>query len=141
MNDPIQRACLRFGWTAVAVFLTLGIALEACHLFKLPYYLDGTLRRELWTLAHAHGTLLGLLTVVFGLTAGTCLPDERTRRIASWLVRLGALLVPVGFFLGGIGNTEVDPSPPIVLVPLGALLALLGVASLAVGSWRSRSGE
>ncbi len=136
MNDPVQRSCLRFGWTAVAGFLALGLALEVCHLFKAPFYVDATLRRELWTLAHAHGALLGLTTVVFGLTAERCLPDLGARRTASWLLRAGALLVPLGFFLGGVGNAEGDPSPSILVVPLGAALAFLGILAAAIGAFR-----
>ena len=48
-----------------------------------------------------------------------------TRRaaVARDLVR-GAILLPLGFFLGGVLNREGDPSLGIVLVPLGALFLL-----------------
>jgi hypothetical protein len=136
MNDPTSRASLRFGWTAVAGFLLLGLVLESFHLWKAPFYLEHRLRRELWTLAHAHGTLLGALNVLFALTALACLPDEKARRRAGAALRAGGLLVPLGFLLGGIGNSEGDPSPFILLVPAGAVLAFLGVGALARGAWR-----
>ena len=68
-EDAPSAACLRLGWTLVAVFLGMGLVLESFHLVKLPYYLDVRLRRELWTLAHTHGTLLGAVNVLFGLSA------------------------------------------------------------------------
>ena len=136
--DP---TCLRFGWTAVAGFLLLGIVLEACHLWKAPFYVDQALRRELWTLAHAHGTLLGVLTLVFATVGARCLPAEGTRRAASLMLRAGALLVPAGFFLGGVGNAEGDPSPFILMVPLGAGLAFLAVAATALGAWRTQGQD
>jgi len=140
MTDPVARAALRQGWTAVAGFLLLGIALESLHLVKAPFYVDARLRRELWTLAHAHGTLLGALTVLFAVTGAACLPDERARRRAGRALRTGALLVPLGFLLGGIGNAEGDPSLFIALVPVGAALALYGTGALALGAWRSSAG-
>ena len=45
-----------------------------------------SLRRELWTLAHAHGNLLGILCLVFGLL-GARLGDGPARsRTDRWLV-------------------------------------------------------
>jgi hypothetical protein len=40
----------------------------------------------------------------------------------------GAILMPLGFFLGGILNSEGDPSLGIALVPLGALLLVMALA-------------
>jgi len=61
---------LRFGWWSLLVFLTLGIALDAMHGFKLGWYLDtvNETRRLMFTLAHAHGTLLGLIHLGFAAT-------------------------------------------------------------------------
>ncbi|HEY8174006.1 MAG TPA: hypothetical protein VIH21_13040, partial [Dehalococcoidia bacterium] len=57
------RRHLRFGWWSLFVFATLGLTLEALHGFKVRAYLDvsNDTRRLMWTLAHAHGTLLGLV--------------------------------------------------------------------------------
>lgn len=134
-SDPTSSACLRFGWMMVAVFLTGGMLLESFHLIKLPLYLDVLIRRELWTLAHAHGALLGAIVILFGLSATRLVADEQRRRTAGRLLRVGAVLVPTGFFLGGIGNAEGDPSLAILLVPTGAALALLGIG-LALFSGR-----
>lgn len=126
----ISRTCLVHGWIMVTLFLTMGLVLESFHLVKLPFYVDVHLRRELWTLAHAHGTLLGAITVLFGLSVARL---ERVRGLAAAgkLLRAGSVLVPVGFLLGGVGNSEGDPSLFILLVPTGGALALLGLAMLA----------
>lgn len=136
MTDTASRAALRYGWAAIAVFLLLGLCLESLHLIKAPFYLEIHIRRELWTLAHAHGTLLGLVNVVFALCATQCIANDRARARASIMVRAGAVLVPVGFFFGGIGNSEVDPSLLIVLVPIGAVMVLYAAAVTALGAWR-----
>lgn len=130
--DRASQACLRLGWTMITAFLFLGLVLESFHLVKLPFYLDVHLRRELWTLAHAHGTLLGAINVLFGLSATRMMLHAGRRETASKLLRFGSLLVPAGFLLGGIANTEGDPSLFIFLVPTGALLALLGLGLLVL---------
>jgi hypothetical protein len=125
-----------YGWTALVFFIGLGIVLETFHLFKSPFYLEVHLRRELWTLAHAHGTLLALLNVAFALTAPRAVAAEPSRRRASRLVRSGAVLVPLGFLLGGVGQAEGDPSLAIFLVPVGAVLLILGVGTVALSLLR-----
>src|SRR5207245_9394239 len=64
------RRHLRIGWWSLLVFATLGLVLESLHGFKVRAYLDvsNETRRLMWTLAHAHGTLLGVVNVLFGLT-------------------------------------------------------------------------
>ena len=99
-DNDIARSCIRFGWTALAVFAVLGLALETLHLFKVAPYMEVSIRRELWTLAHAHGVLLALVTVVFGIYVEGRNPSKSLSR-ASAALRSGALLVPLGFFAGG----------------------------------------
>ena len=65
MNDDATRKTLIVGWALLALFVPLGLTLEALHALKLPVYLDSAMRREMWTLAHAHGNLLGILCVAF----------------------------------------------------------------------------
>jgi hypothetical protein len=116
------------------LFLSLGIVLETLHGFKIGWYLDPAhqLRRLLWTLAHAHGTLLSLVHIAFAaglLQFGYW--SERRLKLASFFLIDALLLLPLGFFLGGIGHSEVDPSPGVLLVPVGALLLLVAVALIA----------
>ena len=133
-EDPHSRAALRWGWTLLAIFLLGGLTLEFLHLIKAPWYLEVRIRRELWVLAHAHGALMALLCIAFAHSAAACLPDERKRALASRTLRVGAVLVPAGFFFGGIGNSESDPSLFIAATPLGALMVLHAVAAMALGA-------
>ena len=133
-----------FGWCGVLVFLTLGAALEVLHGFKIGFYLDpgSKLRREMWTLAHAHGTLLGLLNVAFaaGLPAlGSW--GAAGLRVASFLLLDATALIPLGFFLGGLSPTESDPSAGVLLVPLGAVLLFAAVALVVASALRDRGSE
>jgi len=137
-RETATATCLATGWTLVAASLAGGLLLESFHLVKLPLYMDVHVRRELWTLAHAHGALLGVIAVLFGLSADRLLPEPATRALAARMVTTGAIIVPLGFLGGGIGNAEGDPSLAILLVPVGALLALAGLGLLARGAWASR---
>ena len=61
---------LSFGWWSLLGWLALGLGLEALHGFKTGWYLDvgNETRRLMFTLAHAHGTLLALINLAAGLT-------------------------------------------------------------------------
>lgn len=141
-SDPHGEAArhLTFGWWCLLVFLVLGLGLEAFHGFKLGFYLDvgNETRRLMWRLAHAHGTLLGLLHIAFALTLPH-LPEmsERRRVLASRCLYAGAISLPLGFFLGGAFAFEGDPGLAIVLVPIGAALLVLGVLLTARATRRS----
>src|SRR5205823_13348166 len=89
------------GWWALLLFLSLGIALETLHAFKAGFYLDPShrLRRLLWTLAHAHGTLLALVNIAFA--AGLVhfgVWTERRLKLASFFLTDALALLPAGFF-------------------------------------------
>lgn len=147
MNEPLEALCSRLarqhhlvGWCGLLVFLTLGAVLEGLHGFKLGFYLDpaSKVRREMWTLAHAHGTLLALVQIAFaaGLERfGRWTPGRL--RLASLFLLDAAVLIPVGFFLGGVAPTESDPWYGILLVPAGALLLFFGVLLVIVSALRS----
>src|SRR4029079_1365220 len=98
------RRCLAFGWWRVLVFLTMGLLLETLHGIKLQAYVSVTneMRRLMWTLAHAHGTLLGVLNLGFAFTVRT-LNDwpGNSRALGSALLRAATILMPAGFFVGG----------------------------------------
>ncbi len=133
---------LRFGWWSLLLFLSLGILLEAFHGLKVGFYLDvsNETRRLMWTLAHAHGTLLSLVNLIFAATHHL-LPEMTARRrpfVSSCLIG-AAILIPIGFFLGGLFFYKRDPGLGILLVPLGALLLVSGVFTTA-RSTSSRSG-
>jgi hypothetical protein len=130
MSDPARKLTLRAGYWLLAVSLPLGLTLEALHGFKVRAFLESDMRRELFRLAHAHGTLLGILCLVFAALAERNVPEASRLPIAR-LVVWGAVLMPVGFFLGGVVNREGDPSLGIALVPIGAALLIVALVRAA----------
>ena len=127
-----------FGWLALLVFLTLGIALEALHAFKIPGYLDADQesRRLGLRLAHAHGVLLGLVHVAF---ATTLRHAPARAQLSSRLLSAATLLLPGGFLLGGLFARGGDPGLGILLVPMGALCLFLAVALVLRALFARRS--
>lgn len=120
------------GWLGLAVFLTLGFVLESLMAWKTPAYLDDPLRRELLRLAHSHGALLHTLLLVLAATAPRLQRPVPPALVAA--LRLGAVLMPAGFLLGGLWHPDGDPGHGIWLVPAGALLALAGVIGAALSA-------
>ena len=126
---------LRIGWYFVAFYLTMGICLEVMHGFKVDWYLNvsNETRRLMFTLAHSHGTLLGILHIAFGLTLRAAEASAK-----SWARRSGvcltgaAILLPGGFLLGGIIIYGGDPGRGVLLVPVGGVLLLFAVITTAV---------
>lgn len=124
------RRHLRFGWWSLLIFLTLGIILEVFHGFKVGAYLNvsNSTRRLLWTLAHAHGTALALVHIAFAFTANHLTGwVGRTRAFASVSLMAASILLPGGFFLGGLVIYGGDPGIGILLVPLGAIFLFVAV--------------
>ena len=139
-ESSIARSHLKLGWSGLLVFLSLGLALEILHGLKLQSYLDASheTRRLMWTLAHTHGTLLGLVQIAFAFTLGWLGDwDDRSRLIASRSLHAAALLMPTGFFLGGLFLHGGDPGIGVILVTPGALLLMLSVWLTARRAWKS----
>lgn len=129
----LVRRHLRFGWIGLLVFATLGTVLETLHAFKSGAYLGvgNETRRLLWTLAHAHGVGLSLVHMGLGATmrAAFATVSARLQR-AGTLLSAATVLLPGGFFLGGIGTYDGDPGVGVLVAPIGA--ALLWIAVLLV---------
>jgi hypothetical protein len=128
------RRHLRFGWWSLLMFAALGLALESLHGFKVRAYLDvsNETRRLMWTLAHAHGTLLALIHIVFGLAVRAgAVPAAAGARPISMSLIAASVLLPGGFFLGGVAFYAGDPGVGVLLVPAGAVLLLFAVFSIA----------
>ncbi len=129
-----MRRHLQLGWTALAIFVLLGMSLEVLHAFKIGAYLDvdNATRRLMWTLAHSHGTLLGLINLAFAALFDRI---ALSRRRAGWISHalVGAtVLMPAGFFLGGLRFHSGDPGLGVTLVPLGGAMlvaALFGIVA------------
>ena len=146
-NDYARRH-LRFGWWSLLAFAGLGLVLESLQGFKVGAYLDvaNETRRMLWRLAHAHGTLLAIVHVLFGLHMRTTVGKSVDRARAISLALTGAsVLVPGGFFLGGFGFVGGDQGLAVLLVPVGAVLLFLALfflgASAAGGSDSAKSSR
>lgn len=135
------RLHLRVGWWSLLVFLTFGLVLEALSGFKVGLYLDvsNSTRRLMWTLAHAHGTLLSLLNIAFALTLRLVPGWKQSLRTSASRSLLGALaLMPLGFVLGGAVTYGGDPGLGVLLVPVGAVLlftAVLLTAKAVAATW------
>jgi peptidoglycan/LPS O-acetylase OafA/YrhL len=133
-RDGLVDRHLRAGWRALLVFVPLGLILEALHGFKVRWYLDvsNETRRLMWTLAHAHGTLLALLNIAFAATLALRPARHPRRRALASACLLGATVaLPAGFLLGGLVIHDGDPGLGIVLVPAGGALLMAAVALTA----------
>src|SRR5262245_59367245 len=134
--DRYVRRHLRLGWWLLLVFLSLGFALEMLLGFKVPWYVNvaSEARQTMWRLAHAHGTLLALVHIAFGLTLHVAPPArEGLRRAASRALVTASLCLPGGFFLGGFFIHAGDPGLGVLLVPVGAVLLFGGILAVACG--------
>ncbi len=129
---------IRIGWVGVLVFLTLGMVLEYLLGFRIGFYLDvdNETRRLMWRLAHAHGTLLSLVNIAFGVT---CMAHTGwSMRSAQWsspLLIAATVLLPGGFFLGGVALQGTDPGVGVFLAPVGSLLLLAAIALVVRDVW------
>ena len=136
-TDPSsERAThhLKIGWWSLLLFLSLGILLEMFHGLKLGLYLDvsNETRRLLWTLAHAHGTLLSLVNLAFAASLQLfAYEDDGALQLASRCLVGATILRPGGFFLGGAVIYDGDPGLGVLLVPVGAVLLALAVFLVA----------
>lgn len=128
-SQVLVRRHLTLGWSLLLGFLLLGIALDALLGFKIDWYVDlsNTTRRLMWTLAHAHGVLLGLVNIAYAGTLVMTAPSSSRRSTASVSLVSASVLLPGGFLLGGLGIHAGDPGVGILLTPIGAALLLAGV--------------
>ena len=138
--DRLRRLHQIWGWAGIALFASVGLTLEAMNGLKLGFYLDAdnALRRELWRLGHAHGTLLSIVQLGYASALGQgWLPGDRAA-LASFLLRGALVLLPTGFLLGGAAPSESDPWIGIWLVPVGGIFLVLAAAVIAWEAVRSQ---
>lgn len=144
-SDPVSkqrlvRRHLLAGWIGLFAYLFLGIILETLHGIKADSYLGphNTTRRLMWTLAHAHGTLFALVNIAFAVSLNF-LPSRHGKvlRFSSKALLGGLVILPLGFFLGGFWLFGGDPGVGVFLIPVGALLMLLGVGGVVMVLWRN----
>lgn len=124
MPSPSQpdASLIRQGWISLALWIAFGILIEGFSAFRSPAYLDEAVRREMFRLAHAHGTLLNL--VLLGAAICARLNMIRLGRLTSLGLRAAVVLLPAGFLFGGLWHFKDEPGLAILLVPVGAVLLL-----------------
>jgi hypothetical protein len=128
-SDTLARRHFLAGWWLLLVFVAMGAALEAFHGLKLGFYVDlgNATRRLVWTLAHAHGVLLGLVNIALAVTLEIRGMRAEPARIASASLLGASVLLPGGFLLGGITVYGGDPGVGILLTPVGAVLLVVAI--------------
>ncbi len=136
-GDDLAARHLRIGWWSLLLFLFLGVVLETLHGFKVGFYLDvsNETRRLMWTLAHAHGALLSLVHIAFAVSLKYA-PEswnDDGRTLASRLHTAALVLLPLGFFAGGLVIHGGDPGLGILLVPPGGIALFAAVFLTARG--------
>jgi hypothetical protein len=133
MPTPALSRARSFGWWSLLLWLSLGLVLEAMHGFKVRWYLDvaNDARRLMLTLAHAHGTMIALVNLAFAATVAARPEHHAALSRAGTCLRWAGILLPVGFFAGGVQILGADPGFGIVLVPIGAVFLIYGVAVAA----------
>jgi hypothetical protein len=129
-----MRRHLLEGWGGLTLFISLGAVLEFLLAFKVSLYVraDQETLRLMWRLAHGHGTLLALLHLAFAssLTQLNAKHFPQPAGLISGALSAGTLLIPAGFFLGGVAAQGGDPGPAIALVPAGAVLLIFATVQL-----------
>lgn len=120
---------LRQGWVGIACWMAMGLLLEGLLGYKAPGYLNDPQRRELFRLAHTHGTLLSAVLILAALTNRHF---GAPPRLAQSALQIGSVMMPVGFLLAGVWHPEGDPGLAIWLVPPGALLMIFGAVAMAL---------
>jgi len=128
-RERLVRRHFLAGWWLLLVFVAMGALLEAFHGLKIGFYVDlgNATRRLMWTLAHAHGVLLGLVNIAFAVTLQMRGMRAETARIASASLLGASVLLPGGFLLGGIIVYGGDPGLGVLLTPVGAAFLIVSV--------------
>jgi len=136
---PRGRTHARFGWTLFLISILLGAVLETLEGFRYGPMVSDPWKQRLWSLAHFHGAALGLLNLVYVPWAKEEGLSKGAQRLASRALIAGCTLMPLGFWLGGFGHFEGDPSLGILLAPVGAALIVVTGLLQTVAAWRRRA--
>jgi hypothetical protein len=136
-TTPPLSGQIRQGWISLAFWMSFGLLVEGLIGFRMPALLDDPVRREMFRLAHAHGTVFNVVLIVATICARVELVTFT--RLSSLALRLGVLLLPGGFLLGGIWHFKNDPGFGVWLVPCGALLMIFSVILLTLSARGGRA--
>ena len=138
-SSTLAARMMTQGWVSIALWMSVGLLLEGLIGYKIPAYLNDLQRRELFRLAHTHGTLLGLILVAASLCIRRYIASPM--RPAQTALSLGSVVMPLGFLLAGIWHPEGDPGIAIWLVPPGALMVIFGAIALALACFKDASAK
>jgi hypothetical protein len=130
-NEPEinVRNLLLQSFIGIAAWMSFGLLLEGFIGFRVSAYMSIPIRRELFQLAHTHGTLLSLLLLLATLTISKHLVYPNKFSLLS--LRIGTVLMPFGFLLGGIWTNKDEPNMFVFLAPIGGILVIFGIINLA----------
>ena len=121
---------MRQAWISLALWIAFGILLEGFRAFRSPAYLDDAVRRDMFRLAHAHGTLLNFVLIAAALCARLQL--IHLAAMTSLGLRIAVVLLPAGFLFGGLWHLKDEPGLGILLVPIGAVLLLFAAVHVCL---------
>jgi len=82
------------GWVGIAFWMTFGLLLEGLLGYKIPAYLNDGQRRELFQLAHAHGTLLSVILLIAAAFYAGARYRERIPFLASTVPQQAPVAAP-----------------------------------------------
>lgn len=122
----------RQAWFGLAFWMSLGLLLEGLIAFRSPAYLQDPIRREMFRLAHAHGTLFSVLLIITQLWLSHA--KQSVPAMAELPLRVGTVLMPVGFALGGIWHSATDPGIGVFLAPVGGVLVIFAAVSIGLSA-------
>lgn len=125
----LESSLSRQSWISLAFWIAFGLLIEGMIGYRIPALLDDPLRREMFRLAHSHGTLLNL--VLFAAGIGARLEMFKLETGTAFVLRAAVIAMPLGFLLGGLWHFKNDPGLGILLVPVGAILLLWGALQIA----------
>lgn len=130
MQPESHSTLIRQAWISLALWIAFGILLEGFNAFRSPALLDDAVRREMFRLAHAHGTLLNLVLLAAVICARLGLIRLGAKTSAG--LRAAVVLLPAGFLFGGFWHFKDEPGPAILLVPIGAVLLLVSAVYISL---------
>lgn len=134
LRQTLIRRHLLVGWGGLFLFIVLGLVLDILLAYKVSIYVraDQEMFRLMWRLAHGHGTLLSLVHLGFCATIRTLHAPNfpQPAQVISRCLSAATVLIPLGFFCGGLGATGGDPGALVFLVPAGSVLLLSAIGWL-----------
>ena len=113
------------GSVLIFLFLVLGAVLKSKGAAGGEEWKQSTIR-HLWRVAHVHGGLFGVLSLLFGLVIDNLKLKGMILSVGSTLVVIGAIIFPGSFFLAGFLGKKI-----LFLSHLGGMCMIIAWVILA----------